>query len=374
MEKENYESSKIIITDDNNDSNLLYDITDRIFELRDQLSLDIISKNIIENIDNPVTYRTINYVTKFKENYNRIKEENLFNNDLEIINEYFAELSQLILTKLSLKFNVTIGNNINDDTVMDIDSYIDKLETMYEFFVVRRYDNIRDYFKVQLLKNKINFVEALELSFKQTLETYPTYTDEIRRVRVETYIEIINRLSKNFGIRILYDSANTDLRYLASNLYDLLVTRYDDYVFAFLYNFIVSQKEVIYSSLGLEKNKKIRDVGTMYNREYFEDQHLAVINANLVKVLNMISGLDIAPNIVLQYMRFNSSDVTTDAETIDMNGFNILQYIDPSTDLFRVMILPLLQNQLTFPSIVSYLNLEIQKVNQKNANPFFNKE
>lgn len=173
MEKENYESSKIIITDDNNDSNLLYDITDRIFELRDQLSLDIISKNIIENIDNPVTYRTINYVTKFKENYNRIKEENLFNNDLEIINEYFAELSQLILTKLSLKFNVTIGNNINDDTVMDIDSYIDKLETMYEFFVVRRYDNIRDYFKVQLLKNKINFVEK----YKNVLEENNAHED-----------------------------------------------------------------------------------------------------------------------------------------------------------------------------------------------------
>lgn len=173
MEKENYESSKIIITDDNNDSNLLYDITDRIFELRDQLSLDIISKNIIENIDNPVTYRTINYVTKFKENYNRIKEENLFNNDLEIINEYFAELSQLILTKLSLKFNVTIGNNINDDTVTDIDSYIDKLETMYEFFVVRRYDNIRDYFKVQLLKNKINFVEK----YKNVLEENNAHED-----------------------------------------------------------------------------------------------------------------------------------------------------------------------------------------------------
>lgn len=173
MEKENYESSKIIITDDNNDSNLLYDITDRIFELRDQLSLDIISKNIIENIDNPVTYRTINYVTKFKENYNRIKEENLFSNDLEIINEYFAELSQLILTKLSLKFNVTIGNNINDDTVMDIDSYIDKLETMYEFFVVRRYDNIRDYFKVQLLKNKINFVEK----YKNILEENNAHED-----------------------------------------------------------------------------------------------------------------------------------------------------------------------------------------------------
>ena len=173
MEKENYESSKIIITDDNDDPNLLYDITDRIFELRDQLSLDIISKNIIENIDNPVTYRTINYVTKFKENYNRIKEENLFSNDLEIINEYFAELSQLILTKLSLKFNVTIGNNINDDTVMDIDSYIDKLETMYEFFVVRRYDNIRDYFKVQLLKNKINFVEK----YKNILEENNAHED-----------------------------------------------------------------------------------------------------------------------------------------------------------------------------------------------------
>ena len=173
MEKENYESSKIIITDDNNDSNLLYDITDRIFELRDQLSLDIISKNIIENIDNPVTYRTINYVTKFKENYNRIKEENLFDDDLEIINEYFAELSQLILTKLSLKFNVTIGNNINDDTITDIDSYINKLETMYEFFVVRRYDNIRDYFKVQLLKNKITFVEK----YKNVLEENNVHED-----------------------------------------------------------------------------------------------------------------------------------------------------------------------------------------------------
>ena len=157
---ENYdENSNIIISDDSVETNLLYDITDRIFELRDQLSLDIISKNIIENIDKPTTYRSINYVTKFKENYLRLLNNNQYDGDEEILNGAFLELAQLILTNLSVKFNVTIGDDIADGYVNDIEKYMDKLETLYEFFVVRRYENIRDYFKVQLLKHKLDFVE-----------------------------------------------------------------------------------------------------------------------------------------------------------------------------------------------------------------------
>ena len=162
----------IIITDDRDDSGLLYDITDRIFELRDDLSLDIISKNIIDNFNNPVTYETINYVTKFKENYYRIKEENKYDGDLEILNNMFYELAQLILTNLSVKYNVTLGENFDDENVTNFDEYLDKIETLYQFFVVRHYTNIKDYFKVKLLQHKIDFVEK----YKNILDD-KTYND-----------------------------------------------------------------------------------------------------------------------------------------------------------------------------------------------------
>ena len=154
----------IIITDDQDNNDVIFDISDRIFELRDQVSLDIISRNILEMFDAPKNYDTTNYVTKFKEKYHILREREDFAGDVEILNNSLQELTQLVLTNLNVKYHVGLGLDIDDDLVIDIDDYLNNVETLYNFFVVRHYSNIKDYFKSKLLQNKINFIEKYKMA------------------------------------------------------------------------------------------------------------------------------------------------------------------------------------------------------------------
>lgn len=153
----------IIITDDQADSGI-FDISDRIFELRDEVSLDIISRNVSEMFDSPKNYETTNYITKFKEKYNILKESETFEGDAEILNNSLQELTQLVLTNLNVKFHVGIGLDLDDDLVIDIDEYLNNIETLYNFFIVRHYTNVKDYFKAKLMQNKLSFIEKYKMA------------------------------------------------------------------------------------------------------------------------------------------------------------------------------------------------------------------
>lgn len=153
----------IIISDDQADSGI-FDISERIFELRDEVSLDIISRNVSDMFDMPKNYETTNYVTKFKEKYNMLKETEEFEGDAEILNSSMQELTQLVLTNLNVKYFVGIGLDLDDDLVIDIDDYLNNIETLYNFFVVRHYTNVKDYFKSKLMQNKLSFIEKYKMA------------------------------------------------------------------------------------------------------------------------------------------------------------------------------------------------------------------
>lgn len=232
----------------------------------------------------------------------------------------------------------SILSNFSTDFIFDsIDTIMEKNKELFDL----RYNQ--------------NFVDELELSFKEALDRFPSQQEDIQRVRNQSYQEIIKRISQNTGVQIIYEPSGTDLRYLASAVFDLFVANYHNYVFNFLYNFIMEQKEAIYSDMKLEKSKRVRDVSTIYNKEMFDDQHLAIINANLVKVLTMISAMDLPTNEVLRLMAkgsYNSQRV-----------YDTIRFLDPNIDLFHLMVYPVLTNENTFPSLVSLLNVEIQKSN-----------
>lgn len=200
------EDTNIIITDDSEgqaEDYLLYDVADRIFELRDELSVDIISKNIIYNFDNPTINKTINYVTKFKENYYKIKNDPKYENDINSLNNFFQEIAQLILTNLSVKFKITIGDDLGYGMSNNIDEYIDKIEALYEFFVVRRYSNIRDYFQLKLLKNKLDFVEK----YKNVLDEKST-EDVFLNINKKKFSDPTEAIIIQFIDDIVYDIKN----------------------------------------------------------------------------------------------------------------------------------------------------------------------
>lgn len=162
----NNDDFKIEIIDET-EYDLFYDISDRILRARDRLSLDIVSKNILENFEYPQMAESINYVSKFKEAYILEKENNIvFPEDIEIVNEALTELCQIVLTGLNTKFFVSLGDNVEDDTVSDLKELLDNIEALYEFFIVRHYTNLKDYFKNKIMNNKLKFVEQ----YKTVLE------------------------------------------------------------------------------------------------------------------------------------------------------------------------------------------------------------
>lgn len=157
----NTDDMDIIITDDQGAANDgMINMSDRIFELRDQISLDIITRNINDAFDESSVIEGVNYVTEFKKRYHMVKDMGgEYDGDIEILNESLQELCDTIMANLSVKRHVGLGKSIDDETITDIDEYLDDVETMYEFFVVRRYSNVRDYFKSRFIKNKVEFVE-----------------------------------------------------------------------------------------------------------------------------------------------------------------------------------------------------------------------
>ena len=158
------ELKNFVVQDDQDNSDYIYDISERIFELRDEMSFDIISKNILDSFDEPKNYETLNYVSKFKEKYLELKDKDLFVGDEEIINNALSELSSLVIENLKSKLFVGIGNELDDGLYVNINEYLDQVETLYNFFVVRRYTNIKDYFKSKILQNKLAFIEKYKMA------------------------------------------------------------------------------------------------------------------------------------------------------------------------------------------------------------------
>lgn len=243
----------------------------------------------------------------------------------------------------------------------ELSTILSNFNSSYTFDVVD--DLMRERYNSFSLISKPNFVDELEFSFKQLLDQFPSDKNNIVYTRNNTYKEIINRISNNSGVMFnVEDPDSVDMRYLASIIFDLFISNYDNYVFKFLYNFIVNQKDFIYNQLDLIKTKKSKDISTIYSKQCFSNDVLAIISARLYSCIDFITTLDFDSKITLGYI-YTSAD-----ELIRMNY--LLQYIDSSVDLFSILIRPILTNDLVNSSLVSAVKMELQKnfiINKGNA-------
>ena len=137
----------------------------------------------------------------------------------------------------------------------ELSTILSNFNSSYTYDVVD--DLMRERYNSFSLISKPNFIDELEYSFKQLLDQFPSDKDNIIYTRNKTYLEIISRISNNSGVQFtIEDTDSVDIRYLASIIFDLFISNYNEYVFKFLYNFIVNQKDFIYNQLDLIKNKK----------------------------------------------------------------------------------------------------------------------
>jgi hypothetical protein len=131
--------------------------SDKILQLSDKLSEDIVLENIKDQLggDMPICTDEINYVSLY-----RTKLDNLDPNDPWYDGKYLRDsisaLSLIVGAYLKKKYGVMLGKDIE---YCDLKGYLTDLETLYEFLFIRQFDNLVSYFEFEIKKNKKEICE-----------------------------------------------------------------------------------------------------------------------------------------------------------------------------------------------------------------------
>jgi hypothetical protein len=137
-----------------------------------------------------------------------------------------------------------------------------------------------------------NVVGAWEQNFKAIIAQYgESSTSEVLRVRNETYREIVNTICREFGLNFTIDDS-VDIYSAAFHLYNLFISGFAENMISFFANFIYRERSAIYDSMGLADLKKNKDSSTAYGKKIYKDIKLAIINANIDRVITQVSSMD----------------------------------------------------------------------------------
>lgn len=180
-----------------------------------------------------------------------------------------------------------------------------------------------------------NVVNAWEANFKAILDTYGSDSAaQINSVREATYQEVINSICNAYSLN--FTEADVDLYTAASVLYDFFVCNLANNISLFFAKFIYRNCGEIYDSMGLSEMKKNKDSSTLYGKRMYKDIKLAVINANITKVvMSVCDSMEFdLPSIILSIC-----DKREIAEYI-------LSLISDKENFFYVIIKPLINSNL----------------------------
>jgi len=189
-----------------------------------------------------------------------------------------------------------------------------------------------------------NIVNSYEINFKDMLNNYPTDSDSIMSIRNEVYLNIINKICNTFNIQYLGDEP--DCYIIAYNLYDLFVSGYARNIINFFARYIYFNRNVLYSNMGLDRYKKVKDSSSNYIRKVYDDPIVAIIIARIKEVIYYISGFDIDFYTFLM-MNYNK----------DMCDY-IYQNVQPFGNIFKDEFCQVINN----PAILTEIRIAIQKL------------
>lgn len=134
------------------------DIASRILSLSDSLSEEIVLTNINDHISgNSPWPGRINYISSYREKVEdaRTDPDNL---DLsEFIREITERVIATVLDGLKKNYSVSIGRDLEESN--DIYKYLEDIETLYEFFFVRNYENVKDILYKTLITKRQYFID-----------------------------------------------------------------------------------------------------------------------------------------------------------------------------------------------------------------------
>lgn len=154
-----------------------------------------------------------------------------------------------------------------------------------------------------------NIVNSAEFTFKDLFEQFPADEANIKQVRAQTWIEIIERLCRYYKAEFL-DPGDEYHFLLARNYYYLLASGYSRCLIRFLSNHIYKNRNELYEVLMSDPElKKAKDITSgYYKRVCKNDPKLGLLISNAHLALDYILGLDISFYEIIQYI-FMKPDV-----------------------------------------------------------------
>lgn len=154
-----------------------------------------------------------------------------------------------------------------------------------------------------------NVVGAWEQNFKTIQNYYGSDShNEVLRVRNDTYTEIIESICREFGLTFTIDDT-VDLYSAAFHLYNFFVCAFTENLITFFSNFIYRERNTLYDALGLAELKKNKDISTIYGKRVYKDIKLAVINANIDKVVSEVCNIEIPFDTILDVIYGSGSEI-----------------------------------------------------------------
>ena len=134
------------------------DTSEKILTLSDKLAEEIILENIGEQLEEELdTLNTrINYVTLFREKYGSISEDDPYY-DFDYMKDALVRVAAVIGTGLYKRFGIELGDDLDFTSP---DTYLEDMETLYEFLFIRQYENLVSYFNHKLMKNRAEYIKT----------------------------------------------------------------------------------------------------------------------------------------------------------------------------------------------------------------------
>jgi hypothetical protein len=192
-------------------------------------------------------------------------------------------------------------NSYNIDTDAGIGTILSNLDSDYIIHIIN--DSLSKKFR-PFDEPMPNMVDVLEREFIGILNNAPDYTEKIKDVRRETYIEIITTIIEYYGLTLNIDLLSTDeenIHTIAKLLYDVFVSRFTDNMINFFTSYIIDNADTIYNYLkSMDNINRPRDNGA-YARNNFLDEKFVLIHANANMVIYNIAGYDINLSTLLNY-------------------------------------------------------------------------
>ena len=231
-------------------------------------------------------------------------------------------------------------------TENEISNILSHFNSAYVMDVIN--DNLNTRLSYTMIPNP-NIVNSFEVNFRNLLSNYSFESESIKTVRENTYKEIINTLCAYYNLQF-NDTDDIDYFVAAAYLYEFLVSNFIGSLTTFFCSFIISEKDALYSSLGLENLKKNKDSSTTYNKKIYQDQKLAIINSNINIVLDQIASYDITLYDILRTVYPNR----------EINNF-LEGIISDNENFYKTVYISLLNDEYNRPNLITNIRLALQQ-------------